>query len=1145
MSGSINALASVGVAVKEIENGVETLRPVSEVIGDLAGKWGNMSSEQKQSIGLLIAGRFQLSRFLILMQQHEQAVKATTTALNSQGSGLRENQQFLESLEARINKLSNSWTELTLTMGDAVITDTLIAIISGLTNLAKATEFVVGNVGLLPVVFGVAGSSAILLSKNFRTAVVSGNLFSASLKGLSISAATAKAALRGLVASTGVGLAFVALGFIVEKLISKISDFSDKVNDSIDYNQIQLLTKQYEDLKSSLDDTTKSTEELVAIEQQLSTVVAAISDQMPNAVTHWDEFGNATDVSIEKIENWAKKYSRALEFTKNAEIEGLESRKKEIEQTMKELNVKFLNINKSDLSIVDSIFGKDADSYRKDIGNQIIALGNELTETDAKLNKHYNQIEQLEKIYAGEEELDEYTDSLEEQEDAFSLLSKEANNTISSINTLASAYKTLQNGEELSHDTLLKLISDYPKFAQYLNQNNGIIKDKGALLEVIANFEREEQIRKEQRYLDDNKALWESLNGKRRMYEQFYQSMILPQVQMDSIGSQLFTPEEQVQFDKMSAEREQALARISLLSKEIKLDTWNPSSKSNRTGGGAGNQAKSSFNKHIVDEYSNSIEKLDVLIAQSQHRQSKYNETQQEHSDEINEQNRLLKIKRDSMHKQADDLRAENVLLTQRQSKFSDTSEEWHILDKQIDDNKGTIRGLETAWLGVDKAIDSNIKTLKKFNEEALKTAQDNITDWRDNLESVVEEAIKLIKQHYEMRKQHALEAIKDEKDANQKAHDSYMKSKDDELKKFEDTINAQLQLINRTDDEDSFNKELLKMQQERAGTQKEIDLRSMDDSLESKAKVSELNKKLIEQDISIEEHKEKRTKDLRVQNLQDNLKNKQEQVRQEKDAAADSLEAVQEALDKKAEAEEKYWQNKIEDDIRFQEMRDQALIGNLTQMEEALKEFSDNVSAHMFNVGQNMRLNILNQIKDIQQQLGNIGSSATFSSEKRDAWTQYLRNKKNAENQFASGQGWNDDLRKANDQIRSKYGFEDGSHAQLEDKIVNFHEGGFTGKISNPLMDKLHKLLNLNDGELPAILKDNEFVVKNPINVAKNLGLTGGQHKFPSFNSQSGGGGGDTTINMPVTIGSLTGDKSGANEFFSTIRTEMKKKGL
>src|SRR5690606_5196404 len=110
-------LEGVGVALYDIQGNV---LPVNDILADLAGKWGTLTDGQRQNIAVTVAGRYQLSRFLALMNNWQMAVDATSTAYTSQGSAMRENDQYLKSFEARINQLKNSFTDLALAVGDAV-----------------------------------------------------------------------------------------------------------------------------------------------------------------------------------------------------------------------------------------------------------------------------------------------------------------------------------------------------------------------------------------------------------------------------------------------------------------------------------------------------------------------------------------------------------------------------------------------------------------------------------------------------------------------------------------------------------------------------------------------------------------------------------------------------------------------------------------------------------------------------------------------------------------------------------------------------------------------------------------------------------------------------------------------------------------
>jgi TP901 family phage tail tape measure protein len=158
VKGAKDALEGVGVAIADIgKNGEETVKPVNTILSTLASKWDSLSASQQQNIAVNVAGRYQLSRFLALMNNWQTAIDATKTAYNSQGSAMRENEKYLQSFQARINQLKTGFTELSLSVGKAFLSDGLMLGITTLKDLAGVAVEVVNKVGALPVVFGALG----------------------------------------------------------------------------------------------------------------------------------------------------------------------------------------------------------------------------------------------------------------------------------------------------------------------------------------------------------------------------------------------------------------------------------------------------------------------------------------------------------------------------------------------------------------------------------------------------------------------------------------------------------------------------------------------------------------------------------------------------------------------------------------------------------------------------------------------------------------------------------------------------------------------------------------------------------------------------------------------------------------------------
>lgn len=151
MKPAIDILDSVGVSIKQVgENGLE-MRNTGDILGDLAGKWSTLSSEQQQNIGVTVAGRNQLSRFLALMNNWGMAQDSTTSAINSTGSALKEQDIYMGSYEAKLNGVKTRFTELSLAIGEAFLSDGMFVAIQGIADLTDGLTQLVSKVGVLPV----------------------------------------------------------------------------------------------------------------------------------------------------------------------------------------------------------------------------------------------------------------------------------------------------------------------------------------------------------------------------------------------------------------------------------------------------------------------------------------------------------------------------------------------------------------------------------------------------------------------------------------------------------------------------------------------------------------------------------------------------------------------------------------------------------------------------------------------------------------------------------------------------------------------------------------------------------------------------------------------------------------------------------
>jgi len=270
------------------------------------------------------------------MNNFSMAQEATATAIGSTGSAMREQEKYADSLEARINRLDTAWNNLVITTGNAFLTDGLISSIEALNDLASVTAVAIDKLGFLPIVFGTIGATVTLLStkvRAFSTALVFGTTemtraqlasagLSAGMSRLGIATMGATAAFRGLIASTGIGLAFVAIGFAIEKLISAYSNAKQAQEDfeATQQKNIVALTTNKEKTEELIDSYKKLTQEKEngqwnnEKEREYLQIQQQLGDAFPTLIDHLDHTGQAHLKNADQIDKEIEATEKLLEL---------------------------------------------------------------------------------------------------------------------------------------------------------------------------------------------------------------------------------------------------------------------------------------------------------------------------------------------------------------------------------------------------------------------------------------------------------------------------------------------------------------------------------------------------------------------------------------------------------------------------------------------------------------------------------------------------------------------------------------------------------------------------------------------------------------------------------------------------------------
>src|SRR5690606_21054180 len=101
-----------------------------------------------------LAGKHHISRMTALLTNIELYEKMLDDSMDSQGSALKENEVYMESIEARINRMRQSMEQLALSVGDAFLTEGFIQFLNMLTDFGKMMTSVTKEIGFLPIALG-------------------------------------------------------------------------------------------------------------------------------------------------------------------------------------------------------------------------------------------------------------------------------------------------------------------------------------------------------------------------------------------------------------------------------------------------------------------------------------------------------------------------------------------------------------------------------------------------------------------------------------------------------------------------------------------------------------------------------------------------------------------------------------------------------------------------------------------------------------------------------------------------------------------------------------------------------------------------------------------------------------------------------
>lgn len=135
------ALQTVGIDLKKFLLGEEGL---DDVLLQLSSRWGTLDLATQRYIATQAAGSRQQSRFLAMISNYSRTQELVEAAYNSTGASQKQFEKTLDSLKAKLNKLTNAWDTFTMGLANNVV---IKAIVDTLTTILTVINKITGAFG--------------------------------------------------------------------------------------------------------------------------------------------------------------------------------------------------------------------------------------------------------------------------------------------------------------------------------------------------------------------------------------------------------------------------------------------------------------------------------------------------------------------------------------------------------------------------------------------------------------------------------------------------------------------------------------------------------------------------------------------------------------------------------------------------------------------------------------------------------------------------------------------------------------------------------------------------------------------------------------------------------------------------------------
>lgn len=414
-----------------------------DIMAKLAEKWGTLNETEQTAIATSLAGKTQFEVFANVMKNWATAANVVDNAAKANGSSLKENEKYLDSIEGKLQSFQSAWEQLSYHVMNS---DFLKGVIDLGTDLIKVLDTLVQKIGTLPTLIGLIGTAfgglklfkfaeglltigtAAETAAEGVEAVAEASAVASGVKGLgglkSIIGFLSNPLVIGGIAALGVALGSIAFEkyFSLGNSIERLNEYQDKLKEvSSEIEQLQEKRGTDEGLTRA---EALHLNVLLAEERSLERQVELEKQRVQNAFKKDIKTSRKGETGLPQISAYQSARTAELDIYKQ-----MEEKQRMIDDARKKLGYAYATNNQKDIERYKNVL-EVFDKELTKLDSQRTKFSSEVASTSAELLSYWEQV-------VGSVD---YSKLTSEEQDAFNDLHKNVVTSQLDIENLQSDY---------------------------------------------------------------------------------------------------------------------------------------------------------------------------------------------------------------------------------------------------------------------------------------------------------------------------------------------------------------------------------------------------------------------------------------------------------------------------------------------------------------------------------------------------------------------------------------------------------------------------------------------------------------------------------------------------------------------------------